>query len=51
MMWIAAFLCLIVFIPVARKIKKAKMGSSSKWVNLWEVLIELCSRRNRRAEF
>ena len=39
MMWIAAFLCLIVFLPIARKIKKAKMGSSSKWVNLWEVLI------------
>jgi F-type H+-transporting ATPase subunit a len=39
MMWIAAFLCLIVFIPVARKIRKAKMGSSSRWVNLWEVLV------------
>ncbi len=39
MMWIAAFLCMIVFIPIARKIKKAKMGSSSKWVNLWEAII------------
>ncbi len=39
MMWIAALLCLIVFIPIARKVKKAKNGSRSKWVNLWEVLI------------
>ena len=39
MMWIAALLCLLVFVPVARKIKKAKMGSSSRWVQLWEVLI------------
>lgn len=39
MMWIAALLCLIVFIPIAKKLKKAKNGSRSKWVNLWEVLI------------
>jgi F-type H+-transporting ATPase subunit a len=39
MMWIAALLCLIVFIPVARRVKKAKYGSKSKWVNLWEVMI------------
>jgi F-type H+-transporting ATPase subunit a len=39
MMWIAALLCLIVFIPVARRVRKAKYGSKSKWVNLWEVLI------------
>lgn len=39
MMWIAAFLCMIVFIPVAMKMKRAKMGSSSKWVNLWEAII------------
>ncbi len=39
MMWIAALLCLVIFLPIARKIKKAKMGSSSKWVNLWEVLV------------
>ncbi|HPB82309.1 MAG TPA: F0F1 ATP synthase subunit A [Spirochaetota bacterium] len=39
MMWIALLLCLLVFIPVARKIKKAKLGSSSRWVQLWEVLI------------
>ncbi len=39
MMWLAALLCLLVFVPVARKIKKAKMGSSSRWVQMWEVLI------------
>lgn len=39
MMWVALVLCLLVFIPVARKIKKAKLGSSSRWVQLWEVLI------------
>jgi F-type H+-transporting ATPase subunit a len=39
MMWIAALLCLAVFIPLARRIKKAKYGSRSRWVNFWEVLI------------
>ncbi|HNU90604.1 MAG TPA: F0F1 ATP synthase subunit A [Spirochaetota bacterium] len=39
MLWVAAIICLIVFVPIARKIKNAKYGSSSKWVNLWEVLI------------
>ncbi len=39
MLWVAAVVCLIVFVPIARKIKNAKYGSSSKWVNLWEVLI------------
>lgn len=39
MMWIAALLCIIIFIPLARKIKKAKYGSRSRWVNVWEVLI------------
>ncbi len=39
MMWIAAALCLLVFLPIALKIKKAKNGSSSRWVNFWEVLI------------
>ncbi len=38
-MWVVAILCLIIFIPLAKKIKKAKNGSKSKWVNLWEVLI------------
>jgi F-type H+-transporting ATPase subunit a len=39
MMWIAAALCLLVFLPISRKIKNAKNGSSSRWVNFWEVLI------------
>ena len=39
MLWVAAVVCLIEFVPIARKIKNAKYGSSSKWVNLWEVLI------------
>jgi F-type H+-transporting ATPase subunit a len=39
MLWVSFLLCLIVFIPVAQKIKKAKYGSRSKWANLWEVLI------------
>lgn len=39
MLWIAMFLCLIVFIPLARKIKRDAMGSKSRWVNMWEALI------------
>ncbi len=39
MLWVAAVVCLVIFVPIARKIKSAKYGSSSKWVNLWEVLI------------
>lgn len=39
MMWLAALLCLIIFIPVSKRIKKAKYGSNSKWVNLWEILV------------
>jgi len=39
MLWLSAFLCLLVFIPVARKIKNSSYGSRSRWVNLWEVLI------------
>ncbi|HSV96317.1 MAG TPA: F0F1 ATP synthase subunit A [Spirochaetota bacterium] len=39
MLWVAALVCLVVFVPIARKIKNAKFGSSSKWVNLWEVLV------------
>lgn len=40
MMWIAAILCMLVFIPVAIVLKREKnMVSDSKWVNLWEVLI------------
>ena len=39
MLWLAMLLCAIVFIPLARKIKKAPMGSKSRWVNMWEALI------------
>jgi F-type H+-transporting ATPase subunit a len=39
MLWVAALVCLLIFVPIARRIKNAKYGSSSKWVNLWEVLI------------
>lgn len=39
MLWVALVLCAIVFIPLARKIKKSPMGSTSRWVNMWEALI------------
>ncbi len=39
MMWVAMFLSIIVFIPLARKIKRDTAGSKSRWVNLWEALI------------
>ncbi len=39
MLWVALILCAIVFIPLARKIKKSPMGSKSRWVNMWESLI------------
>ena len=39
MLWVALFLCALVFIPLARKIKKSPMGSKSRWVNMWEALI------------
>ena len=39
MLWLALFLCIIIFVPLARKIKKSPMGSKSKWVNMWELLI------------
>jgi F-type H+-transporting ATPase subunit a len=39
MLWLALFICAIIFIPLARKIKKAPMGSKSKWVNMWEAII------------
>lgn len=39
MMWLAFALCILVFIPVAMKIKKANVVSKSRWVNMWEVLI------------
>ena len=40
MMWLAAFLILSIFIPLAFKIKKADKGSESRWVNWWESLIQ-----------
>lgn len=39
LMWISAVLMMLVFIPLARKIKKAPMGSKSRWVNFWEAII------------
>lgn len=39
MLWLAMALSLIVFIPLAMKIKKSQMGSRSRWVNFWEALI------------
>ncbi len=39
MLWLGLFLCCLVFIPVARKIKKSAMGSESKWVNMWEAAV------------
>lgn len=39
MMWVVSVLCIIIFVPIARKIRKNAYGSKSRWVNLWEVLI------------
>jgi len=39
MLWVALLLCALIFIPIARKIKKSPMGSTSRWVNLWETMI------------
>jgi len=39
MLWIAAFLCILIFVPLARIIKKNKYGSKSRWVNMWEFII------------
>lgn len=39
MMWIAALLCMIVFIPIGIRLRGNKMGTRSKWINMWEVLI------------
>jgi F-type H+-transporting ATPase subunit a len=35
MLWVAMFLCIIIFIPLARAIKKNKNGSKSRWANRW----------------
>ncbi len=39
MLWVALFLAVIIFVPLAKRIKKDIMGSKSKWVNFWESLI------------
>ena len=39
MLWVAMIMCMVVFIPLARVIKKNAMGSKSRWVNVWEALI------------
>lgn len=39
MLWLAMLCCLAIFIPLAFTIKKEKMGSESRWVNMWEMLI------------
>lgn len=39
MMWLVMLLIIIIFIPIARKIKKESMGSKSRWINMWEALI------------
>ena len=39
MLWITFIACAIVFIPLSMKIRKNLLGSKSRWVNLWEVLI------------
>ncbi len=39
-MWFVSLLCLLIFIPVARTLKKSARGATrSRWVNLWEVMI------------
>ncbi len=39
MLWVSFILMVLVFVPLGRKLKKAKMGSKSRWVNMWEALI------------
>lgn len=39
MMWLSTLMCLFIFIPLGVSIRKSKMGSESKWVNMWEALI------------
>ena len=39
MLFLSFTLCLVVFIPISRSIRKSVEGSKSRWVNLWEVLI------------
>jgi F-type H+-transporting ATPase subunit a len=39
MLWLSMLTCLLIFIPLRISIKKDSMGSESKWVNMWELLI------------
>ena len=39
MLWIAMLACILIFVPLARSIKKNAYGSKSRWVNMWEALI------------
>jgi len=39
MLWVSLFLCALIFIPIGMKLKKSRMGSESRWVNMWEALI------------
>ncbi len=39
MMWVAGFLCILVFIPLGREMRKSGMVPESRWVNMWESLI------------
>ena len=40
MLWISAILCIAVFVPLARSLRKSNKGSMSRWVNIWELIIE-----------
>lgn len=39
MLWLAMLLVLLIFVPVSRAVAKSAMGSNSRWVNFWEVLV------------
>jgi F-type H+-transporting ATPase subunit a len=40
MIWIVFLICLLIFIPLSRSVVKSINGSSSRWVNMWEAIIE-----------
>jgi F-type H+-transporting ATPase subunit a len=39
MLWVSLTMCVLIFIPLGRMIKKERYGSKSRWVNMWEALI------------
>jgi F-type H+-transporting ATPase subunit a len=41
MLWVTMLLCMLIFIPLARSLKKEPNGSRSRWVNFWEASISL----------